>query len=149
MNQIKSAAPYLLVCLAVFLFGGLFQPGEWYDSLRLAPWNPPKLAFPIAWTILYVCIAIAGWQIAQSDKRLLLKIWFAQLALNAIWSWLFFAQHWVLVSLVDLVALVLIVAYLIIRCWQEKLHSAALLLAPYLAWLLLATSLNAYILAYN
>lgn len=149
MNTIKSAAPYLLACLVIYLFGGLFRPGEWYDSLVLAPWNPPKIAFPIVWTILYVFIGIAGWRIAQSGHRLLLNLWFLQLLLNGAWSWIFFGEHLVLIGLLNLLVLVALLVWLVLACLKAQLRSAAYLLIPYLAWVLLATSLNAYILIYN
>lgn len=137
------------LCLAVFLFGGLFQPGEWYESLQRAPWSPPNIAFPIAWTILYVLIALAGHKIAISGDSLALKVWYAQLGLNALWSWVFFGQHWLKLGLIDLVALVILITFLIIRGAKRSGGLISLMLFPYLIWLSLATSLNAYIVLHN
>ena len=149
MKTLKSIVPFALACFAVFLFGGLFRPGEWYESLNRAPWSPPNIAFPIVWTILYICIAIVGYRICQSKADKLLKIWWFQLAINGLWSWIFFGQHWPLLGLVDITILSLLVGYLIVGCWRANIKSASYLLAPYLAWLILATSLNAYVVMFN
>ena len=149
MGTLKSIAPFALACFAVFLFGGLFRPGEWYESLNKAPWSPPNIAFPIVWTMLYISIAIVGHQIAQSKATTLLKLWWIQLAVNAIWSWIFFGQHWASLALLDICLLALLVAWMIIACWRNKLKRASILLAPYLAWLLLASSLNGYVVLHN
>lgn len=140
---------YLALCVAALAFGGLFTPGEWYESLNQAPWTPPNLVFPIVWTVLYVFIAIAGWQIAKTGNQTLLVLWYAQLILNALWSWIFFGQYWVTLALVDIVAISGLVLMLIIKSAQSKLTSVVFLLIPYLVWLCIATSLNAYVLLNN
>ena len=149
MKTLKSIAPFALACLAVFLFGGLFRPGDWYESLQRAPWSPPNIAFPIVWSLLYVCIAVAGYRIAQHNVPTLLRLWWLQLAINATWSWIFFGQHWAMFGLIDIVLLTAVVAWIITACWRHNIRSASFLLAPYLAWLLLASSLNAYIVLNN
>ncbi len=149
MNTFKSFSIYALACLAVFSFGGLFRPGEWYASLNRAPWSPPDISFLIAWTLLYICIAIAGFRIAQSGARWLIKLWWLQLAINCIWSWIFFGQHWTTLGLLDITILSVLVGWIIVQCWRSNIKSAAYLFMPYLAWLILATSLNAYVVLYN
>ena len=139
-----------LGCVIALSFGGLFQPGEWYTQLNRAPWNPPNIAFPIVWSILYVLIALSGWIIAKANQPLLISLWWIQLALNAVWSWFFFGQQWILLALVDIVLILTIVGALIVRCRAvPDLKTAGNLLIPYFAWLLLALSLNAYIWIYN
>ena len=149
-KAILSTLPiYLGLCLAVFLFGGLFQPGEWYASLNRAPWSPPNIAFPIVWSLLYVMIAISGWLIFASDHSHLKRLWTIQLILNAVWSYLFFGQHWPFLSLIEIVLLALCVFTLIVASWRSGLRAASLLLIPYAVWLTLASSLNAYIVVSN
>ncbi len=140
---------YALICLAAFLFGGLFQPGEWYAELNRAPWTPPNLAFPIVWSILYVCIAYAGYLTAKNGDPSLFALWFIQIGLNAAWSWVFFGQHWATLSLIDITVLALVVLAFIIRSASIKAWPLVALMSPYLMWLLLATSLNAYIVIHN
>ncbi len=140
---------FFLLCYAVFGFGGLFQPGDWYESLNRAPWSPPNIAFPVVWVILYALIAIAGWQIFAHGSRILKWAWSLQLAFNGVWSWLFFGKQWVLAGLIDLVIIDLLVILLIFQARRQSLNLIGWLLCPYLLWLLLATSLNTYILLYN
>ncbi len=137
------------LCLAVFLFGGLFQPGDWYESLQRAPWSPSNIAFPIVWAILYVLIALSGHKIASSGDVFSLKVWYLQLALNALWSWVFFGKQWAILGLIDLLFLMALVIFLIIRSAKQSNNIVAVMLSPYLIWLGLATSLNAYIVLHN
>ena len=133
----------------MFLFGGLFRPGGWYDELVKAPWTPPDLAFPIAWSILYILIAIAGYVLAKNKATSLLKLWWAQLVFNGAWSWMFFGEHWTLLALVDLAIILALVGLLVWKSFARGLRSVGLLLLPYVVWLSLALSLNAYVAAYN
>ena len=112
---------YIGLCLSTYLFGGLFIPGEWYEQLNRAPWNPPDIAFPIAWTILYTMIAVAGIKCQQSGDKQLLTLWFIQLFFNAIWSWVFFGQHWVLLGLTNIIALLFVVGLFIYRAFTLSL----------------------------
>ena len=160
-NQTQSAGPldiretwqsllvFLLICFLVFAFGGLFRPGEWYLALNKAPWSPPNIAFPIVWSLLYTCIAIAGWQIYHRGNTTLKILWGLQLVFNALWSWMFFGQHWVLLGLVDIILIDGLVINLMLKARRVGLSSTSLLLVPYIAWLLLATTLNSYILLAN
>jgi len=145
----QSLAAFLLVCVLVFAFGGLFAPGDWYASLLKAPWSPPNIAFPIVWSVLYTLIAITGWQIFHKGNSVLKALWLLQLSLNALWSWVFFGQHWVLLGLLNLIAIDVLVINLALKAKRAGLGSVSVLLIPYIAWLLLATSLNAFILFAN
>jgi len=145
----RSLPVFFLLCFSIFAFGGLFQPGQWYEQLNLAPWTPPNLAFPIVWSVLYVCIAIAGWRIFSTGNIHLQTLWLIQLILNGVWSWIFFGKHWVLLGLIDIVLIDFVLMLLIFKALQSEHKIIALLMTPYLLWLLLASSLNAYILIYN
>ena len=145
----KSLLIFIVVCYLISAFGALFTPGEWYATLRLAPWNPPPIAFPVVWSILYLFIALAGWQIFAQSGTTAKQLWLLQLLLNGIWSWLFFAQHWLSIALFDLLILDIVVLCLVVNCFKHRLKLAGILLLPYLVWILLATSLNAYIVVMN
>ena len=139
-----------LACFAALSIGGLFQPGDWYQSLNRAPWNPPNIVFPIVWSILYIMIALSGWIIAKSGQSTLIVLWSAQLVLNAAWSWLFFGEYWPGLALLDIMVILGIVGVLIKLCRaQPDLKTAGNLLIPYFAWLCVALSLNGYIWLYN
>ena len=145
----KNLIPFLVICLLVMSFGGLFLPGPWYESLQKAPWTPPNLAFPIVWNVLYLCIAISGWQIFAQGNTTLKLLWVTQLFINAVWSWIFFGQHWVLFGLIDLMILDISIIALIFHCIKQQLKLSTLLMSAYLVWLCIATSLNIYILLKN
>ena len=145
----KTLLVFLSISFLAMGFGGLFRPGDWYASLNLAPWTPPNIAFPIVWGFLYLLIAVAGWKIFSHDDSKLKQLWIAQLLINAVWSWLFFAQHWVAIALIDILVLDLVVAMLVVSCFKARLISTAWMLLPYLCWILLASTLNIYVLLMN
>ena len=145
----QSLAIFLLICFLVFSFGGLFRPGDWYLALNKAPWTPPNIAFPIVWSFLYLCIALSGWQIYHLGNTTLKTLWLLQMLLNALWSWIFFGQHWLLLGLLTIITLDALVINLALKARRLKLGFASLMLVPYITWLLLATSLNTYIVLAN
>ena len=132
-----------------WLIGATNLPGEWYAGLVKPGFVPPNWAFPVAWTILYVMIAIAGWRTFRRDpsgKAML--VWFTQLALNFAWSPVMFTMHQIGAALVILVGLlVAIVAYIVLETSRDKL--AAALFVPYAAWVAFAGALNAAIWRLN
>lgn len=139
-------------CAAALIIGGLFSPGQWYESLNRAPWSPPNIAFPIVWTVLYILIAIAGWKIfslPKSHSADLRFLWLSQLIANAAWSWIFFGEHWVLLGLIDIFLIVSLVSTLSVKAWRRGFYAISYLMVPYLAWLVLASTLNLYILLMN
>src|SRR3954462_5337524 len=65
---------------------------SWYPSINKPAWNPPNWLFAPVWTVLYVCMGVAIWRVWRrgSGTRPLVVAYFVQLALNALWSVLFF-----------------------------------------------------------
>ena len=139
----------ILLVVATAASGAFFKPGSWYESLDKPSWTPPKRAFPIVWTSLYVLIAIAGWLVwREAGFSLAIILWLLQLAANALWSALFFGMHRMALALIDAVAMWLLVAAFIIVAWPVSVL-AAILFVPYLVWLSLAVALNWTILRRN
>ncbi|SCW89817.1 TspO/MBR family protein [Ancylobacter rudongensis] len=144
------------LCLGVGALGSLVttpQIPTWYAGLVKPSWTPPPAAFPIAWTTLYVLMAVALWRLWQLHapspaRRLAIGLWLAQLALNAIWSPVFFGLEAPGAALVVVVALWLAIAATIWACLRID-RIAAWLLVPYLAWVSYATTLNAAIVVLN
>ncbi|TCK23729.1 TspO/MBR related protein [Ancylobacter aquaticus] len=144
------------LCLAVGAVGSLVtapQIPTWYAGLAKPSWTPPDSAFPIAWTILYVLMAVALWRLWQLHapapaRRLAIGLWLAQLALNALWSPLFFGLEAPGAALIVVMALWLAIAATIWACTRID-RIAAWLLVPYLAWVSYATALNAAIVVLN
>jgi translocator protein len=123
--------------------------GDWYEGLDRAPWNPPGWLFGPAWTVLYVLMAVAAWLVAREGLddpavRTALLLYAAQLALNLGWSLVFFGLRRPGLALVVILAL-LVAAAATAVAFHGISTTAACLLAPYLAWVAFAASLNAWI----
>ncbi len=97
-RRLLALAGWVLLCFAAAAMGGLFMPGEWYASLKKPSWNPPGWIFGPVWTALYSMMAVAAWLVWRRDgwgkQRKPLLIFLTQLALNALWTPLFFGLHW-------------------------------------------------------
>ena len=132
----------LLVVGGGLAIGFLTAPGEWYAGLVKPPFNPPNWVFGPVWTVLYVLIAVAGWRTFERDRSSWpMKLWWAQLVLNFLWSPTFFATHLIgLALLVILLLLAAILAFIIVSWRQDRV--AAWLFAPYAAWAAFASALN-------
>jgi|SRR5689334_460515 tryptophan-rich sensory protein len=132
-----------------WLIGATNLPGAWYAALAKPAFVPPNWAFPVAWTLLYIMIAVAGWRTYRrepSGKAML--AWAAQLALNFAWSPVMFTMHQIGAALVVLIGMfVAIMTYIIIESSRDRL--AAALFVPYAAWVAFAGVLNAAIWRLN
>jgi benzodiazapine receptor len=144
------------VCLLAGAAGGLFTspaiPG-WYAALQKPAFNPPNWIFGPVWTALYIMMGFAaflvwdrGWR--RPGVRHALAVFAAQLALNVLWSALFFGARSPVAALVDIVALWLgILASIILFGRVSK--AGAVLMVPYLLWVSFATVLNVAIVTLN
>ena len=134
-----------LVCL-VAITGIQFEPGSWYAVLDKPPLTPPNWVFPVAWTLLYLLIALAGWLAWQQplgrSGRHAFICYGIQLLLNASWSWVFFGQHWIGAGAANILLLLLVVA-VNIKLFLSLSRMAAVLLVPYFIWVGFALYLNA------
>ncbi|WP_445218789.1 TspO/MBR family protein [Bradyrhizobium sp. Pa8] len=132
-----------------WLIGATNLPGEWYVALAKPDFVPPNWAFPVAWTILYILIAIAGWRTFRREPSgRAMQVWAAQLALNFVWSPVMFTMHQIGAALVILICLfVAIVTYISLEMSRDRL--AAALFLPYAAWVAFAGVLNAAIWRLN
>ena len=91
--------------------GGLFPPGRWYDNLQKPAWTPPNWLFPVAWTTLYLCMAAAGARVAVAEGNgIAMALWSLQIALNALWTPVFFGLRRMRLGLIVLLCLWLAVA---------------------------------------
>ena len=148
---------FLLIFL-VLNFGGLAlgnwlmnngPVSEWYLNLNQAPWTPPGWLFGLAWTLIMICFSIYLAVAASLRLKGLYGLYAIALVLNISWNYLFFNLHLTGAGLINIVLLTVILFIFYIRFKESRLRSYRLLLLPYLIWLLLATSLNAYIVIYN
>ena len=132
----------LLVLGGGTLIGLMTLPGEWYAGLAKPPFNPPNWIFAPVWTLLYIMVAVAGWRTWQRGPRsAAMALWFVQLALNFVWSPVFFGAHRTGGALAVIVALLAAVIAFIVMAWPRD-RIAALLFTPYAAWVAFATLLN-------
>jgi translocator protein len=137
-----AAAVFIVIVLAAASSGAIFKPGEWYESLRKPGWTPPKWAFPVVWTILYVMIGYAGWLVwTAAGWSLPMMLWALQMVTNALWSYFFFGMRRMDIALVDVAVLWLSIAFFIVTAWSVA-PLASLLFVPYLAWVTAAAALN-------
>lgn len=139
---------FLVICAAAAGIGNLLtalgQDG-WYSSLEQPSWNPPDAVFGPVWGVLYVFIAISAWLVWKEAgwerAKVPLLVWGVQLALNVGWTGVFFGLNMIGAALVEIVVLALAIAATIALFWPIN-RLAALLLVPYLGWVLYATALN-------
>jgi translocator protein len=146
-----SLIAFIAIVAAAAAAGAQFEPGEWYMALAKPPWTPPSWLFAPVWSLLYLGIAIAGWRVWRSagpDRARALQWWGAQLALNALWSWLFFGLHLPGIAFLDLSLLVVGIIGFMRSAWSES-RLASWLFAPYLLWVLFAGALNLFIALAN
>lgn len=128
------------------------QVDTWYLALHRSALTPPNYVFPIAWTVLYCCIAIFGWilwsQLPFLRLHLLKSLYIGQLLLNWAWTPLFFGYHLIGAALACIISMDLLVGVMLYLSYS-RMQKYALLMIPYLAWILFATYLNFYIWCYN
>jgi len=146
----KRLGPLILFLVLVtgggLAIGFLTAPSEWYAGLAKPSFNPPHWLFGPVWTLLYLLIAVAGWRAFESDRGgWPMKLWWAQLALNFLWSPVFFAAHRIGLALAVILLLLGAILAFIVMSWRQD-RVAAWLFAPYAAWVGFASVLNASIL---
>jgi tryptophan-rich sensory protein len=139
------AAPILLCSLLGQLATFPHIPG-WYAGLVKPSFNPPNWLFGPVWTTLFIMMGYAAYRILSlpADKpgrRTALALFYVQLAVNASWSFAFFAANSPLLGLIVIVPFLgLILAT--IWAFMPLDRVAGWLLWPYAAWVSYATVLN-------
>ena len=150
MQRILRIATTVIICVIIgYLSSIVTRDGiiTWYPTLVKPVFNPPNWIFAPVWSLLYIMIGVAGgmiWNRIETDKERVtsaFKIFIAQLALNALWSYLFFGLHNPLLALIEIIILWI----LIFETYNQfvKIDKVAgKLMLPYLAWVSFATILN-------
>jgi len=118
---------------------------SFYGQLVQPTWAPPSSVFGPVWTILYGLMGIAAWLVWRTGgfraNRSALTLFLVQLAVNALWSWLFFAWHRGGLAFADIVLLWLLIVATFVSFWRVSPLAGALLI-PYLLWVSFAAALN-------
>lgn len=142
-------AIFFASCGAAAATGAMFQPGDWYDSLDKPAWTPPDWVFPVTWTVLYFCMATAAARAAPLDvSGYALAFWGLQLALNTLWTPIFFGLRNMRAGMIVIVLLWVSVAATMLAFWQVDWIAGALFV-PYLIWVTIASALNLSVLRRN
>jgi tryptophan-rich sensory protein len=124
----------------------------WYRSLRKPAYTPPDPVIPAVWSVMYALAALSAARVARHDpspdRQRALTWWTSQLALNGLWSRLFFGHRRPDLALADSTAL-FVAATAYARAARRVDRPAALLMLPYVGWVGFATVLNADIVRLN
>jgi tryptophan-rich sensory protein len=146
-KQIIGFVAWLAVSFIAAAIGSAasIQAGPFYTQLVRPQWAPPPDVFGPVWTILYALMGIAAWLIWRiggfRTARTALTLFLVQLAVNALWSWLFFGWHLGAVAFADIVLLWAAIVATMIAFWRIRPLAGALLI-PYLLWVSFAALLN-------
>jgi tryptophan-rich sensory protein len=152
----SSKKPIYIAILLSLLVGGLggaaTEIGPWYFQLQKPSWQPPDWLFGPAWTTIYVLTSIAGvkaWRRADDvQRRYFLGALLLNLALNLLWSLIFFTSQRPDIALLEVVPLWLSILLLVLLVRSYSPMSAWLMM-PYLGWVAFAAYLNWTIVQLN
>lgn len=138
----------LLIPLLVGGFSALLTAEDMklYETMNRPPLAPPGWVFPIAWTILYALMGLASYYVYSSDadperKRKALLFYAAQLAMNLLWSTLFFSYQRYMISLIWLLAMWVVILVCAVRFYRIR-HAAGLMMGVLFLWTTFAAYLN-------
>jgi translocator protein len=154
MRKVAAIIVPVLICFFVGLTASYFQEDairSWYPLLNKPVLTPPNLVFPIAWSIIYLCIGMSIGLIFLSDskkKKELIKLFGIQLFFNFTWSILFFYFQNPLLGFFDILILDICVTLYTVKSYPVR-KVGSFLFYPYLIWIYFATYLNGYILLNN
>jgi translocator protein len=153
MRQLFSFCVFLALNFGALIIGAwLMNSGptsDWYLGLEKAPWTPAGWVFGFAWTSIMVCFSFYMSALIKKDKSLnIFTLFLFQWLLNVSWNWFFFNKHQILLSEFILLALTGVIGFFMFR-YIKDIRYRSLLVLPYFLWLLIANSLNLYILFTN
>jgi tryptophan-rich sensory protein len=151
--QVAGLAAFLVASFLVAALGGLASASNvdgWYTTADKAPWTPPNFVFGPVWTVLYTAMAVAAWLVWRkraARTRQALGAYAVQLVLNLAWTPMFFGLYPTMGTAALWLALVIILALIAavvvtVLYFGPISRTAGLLLLPYVAWLVYATTLN-------
>lgn len=145
-NQIIGLVGWLVISFIAAGIGAAasVQASSFYAELVRPSWAPPSAVFGPVWTVLYALMGIAAWLVWRAKgfraARASLVLFLVQLAVNALWSWLFFGWHLGAPAFADILILWLLIVTTLALFWRVRLL-AGVLLIPYLLWVSFASVL--------
>ncbi|NJB82242.1 TspO/MBR family protein [Wenyingzhuangia aestuarii] len=149
----KRILLFLVLNFTALAIGGLFTnagvSSNWYANLNKAPWTPPGYMFGIAWSFIMICFAVyMAYLYPLVTSKKIISLYAIQWILNVLWNPIFFYYHLDVLGFINIVLLTLMVSFFLYN-YYKQLQLTSLFIAPYFVWLLIATSLNAYIVFMN
>ena len=150
MNKITRILAIVVTCLAIGYFSGMVTRSAittWYPTLVKPSFNPPNWVFAPVWSMLYIMMGVAAglvWNRIDFERETVKKalVFFTiQLALNALWSYLFFGLHNPMLAGLEIIVLWLMIYETYIQFVKIN-KIAGYLFLPYLAWVSFAAVLN-------
>ena len=152
-GKAATVAAFILLCLLAGAIGAIFTTPAiptWYASLNKPDFNPPNWVFGPVWTTLYILMGVAAYLVYREGKNAerALNVFAGQLALNTMWSFLFFGLQSPFLGLVCIITLWLAIAATI-REFYAHSRTAAMLMVPYILWVSFATVLNFFVWVLN
>ena len=144
-SQLIGLLGWVLLAFAAGAVGAVasVDAASFYAQLSKPTWAPPAWLFGPVWSALYALMGVAAWLVWRSpgSTRVALGLFGAQLAVNALWSWLFFAWHRGALATVGVLVLLALITATAAAFWRAS-RRAALLLMPYLLWVSFASVLT-------
>lgn len=146
-QQMLGLIGWFIVSFAAAAIGAAasVQAGAFYGQLVQPSWAPPSSAFGPVWTVLYALQAIAAWLVWRRGgvraNRNALSLFLLQLAINALWTWLFFAWHLGALAFAEILVLWVLIVATLVSFWRVRPLAGALLI-PYLLWVSFASALT-------
>lgn len=146
--KIITIAISILIAQAAGIIGSVFTVSgvqTWYTTITKPSWNPPSWVFGPVWITLYTFMGIASflvWQQKESPgAKLALGIYGLHLALNALWSILFFGLKNPGLAFAEIIILLIFILMTTFLFWRINTW-AGILMLPYIIWVSFATFLN-------
>jgi tryptophan-rich sensory protein len=146
-KQIVGLVAWLLVSFLAAAVGGAasIQAGSFYRQLLRPDWAPPPEIFGPVWTVLYILMGLAAWLVWRvggfREAKPALTLFLVQLALNALWTWIFFAWQSGGLAFAEILLLWALIVATLISFWRIRPLAGALLV-PYLLWVSFAAALT-------
>ena len=151
-NKFVSLFLFLITTFSASFIGGIttFKFKEpWYSTLVKPSFNPPDWVFGPVWTILYILMAIAIWNVWIKSKNInLVYLYFIHLFFNTTWSVVFFGFNQIELALINLIVLILFIVILFLK-YKVICKLSAYLMIPYFLWCSFALLLNLNLMMLN
>tara|TARA_Y100000590_G_scaffold184345_1_gene210064 strand:- start:549 stop:1016 length:468 start_codon:yes stop_codon:yes gene_type:complete len=152
-NKFLSFLIFIIITFSASFIGGIVTytfKEPWYSNLIKPSFNPPDWVFGPVWTILYLFMSIAIWIVWQKNQKNLnlVLIYIIHLFFNTTWSIVFFAFQSILLALINLVALITLIIFLMIK-YKPISKLSFYIMFPYLLWCFFALILNTSLLFLN